>query len=293
MSENGDLHTVLTLIQKTTDFFRSHKVESPRLEAELLLAKVLGVKRIQLYVEFEKVLTKAELDAFRELVKRRGRQEPVHYILGEREFWALDFFVDKGVLIPRPDTECLIEEAVAIAKTIENAPKFADIGTGSGIIAVVLATEFQTATVTAGDISETALALARRNAERHKVDARITFVHGDGLDALAAHGPFDLIATNPPYIRDADFAALAPHIRLYEPREALTSGADGLDVIRRIIAALSPTTLRPGGALLIEIGDPEQSKTLTALLSPRFEEVRVRKDYAGDDRVMVATGFLG
>jgi release factor glutamine methyltransferase len=289
MSEPDGPPTILSLIQKTTDYFRKNGVEAPRLEAELLLAKVLGVKRIQLYVDFGKIINKTELDAFRELVRRRGRQEPVHYILGEREFWALDFFVDKGVLIPRPDTECLIEEALVIGKALaKDRLKIADIGTGSGIIAVVLGKELG-ADVVAGDISEKALEVARRNAERHAITA--TFVHGDGLDALAPHGPFDLIATNPPYIRDADFVNLPPHVRLAEPREALTSGADGLDVTRRIIAALSPVTLCEGGALLIEIGDPDQAKVLATELGPRFAEVRTRLDYAGDARVVVATGF--
>lgn len=286
--------TLIDYLQATTEHFRKHGIDSPRLEAEMLLAHVLGIPRIQLYVRFEQPLKPDEIDRFRELVKRRGRHEPVQYILGKREFWSLEFAVERGVLIPRPDTEVLVEEALAwVKETGKTSPKIAEVGVGSGAIAISILSEVEGATVVAGDIAETPLVVAKKNAATHGVADRLTLVHGDGLAALSAHGPFDLVVSNPPYIREEDMRRLPPHIKNWEPPEALVSGADGLDCIRGILAALGPATLVVGGALMLEIGDERQAEVLVGMLAPRFSAVRVRKDYGGLVRAMIATGFVG
>jgi len=289
-------HTVLDLLDKTTQLFRKNNLESPRLEAEMLLAHVLGVPRIQLYVRFDQPVSPAEVDAYRAFVQRRGRHEPVHYILGHREFWSLDLDVERGVLIPRPDTECLVEEAVALAPKLtrpDHPLVIADLGTGTGAVAIALATELEHARVFAGDLAETPVRVATANASKHGVAQRVTVVHGQGLLPLveAAGAPFDLIVSNPPYITEAEFPNLDRHIREWEPREALVAGADGLDVYRAIVSELGQA-LREGGALALEIGDT-QAVSVSALVSSRFAETKVRRDYAGLPRVVVATGFRG
>jgi len=285
--------TVIELIGATTELFRKHRVESPRLEAELLLASVLGIERIQLYVRFDQPLAEDEVARYRELVKRRGRHEPVHYILGRREFWSLDLAVERGVLIPRPDTECLVEEVLAHLGPTPPALRVADVGTGSGAIAIALAKERPTLDVWAGDLAEIPVRVAAENARRHGVEGRVHVVRADLLAGLAAAagGPFDLVASNPPYVSEDELATLEPHVRESEPREALVGGADGLEVIRRLVGELD-RGLVPGGALFIEIGS-EQGEAVRALVAPRFEEVRVRRDYAALDRVVVAVKFKG
>jgi len=285
---------VLDFLKRTTEHFKKHGVESPRLEAEMLLASVLGVERIQLYVRYDQPLSEDEIGRYRELVKRRGRHEPVHYILGRREFWALDFQVERGVLIPRPDTECVVEEALAYFKAIAaEAPLMADVGTGSGALAVALAKELPALTVFAGDIGAVPLRLAAENARRHGVAERVTVMQANLLAPLAAAAGrlFDVVVSNPPYITDAELATLEAHVRDWEPREALSGGADGLEVVRALVAEL-PAGLVAGGAAFIEIGS-RQGPSVSELMAPCFESVRVRKDYAGLDRVVVAKGFKG
>lgn len=287
----GGAKTVLQLITVTTQLFAKHNVDSPRLEAELLLAHVLGVERIQLYVRFDQPLAEVEIARFRELVKRRGRHEPVHYILGHREFWSIDLQVERGVLIPRPDTECLVEEAVAWCRAHPDATLVADVGTGSGAIAIALAKELPTLTVFAGDLAEVPLRVAADNARKNDVAERVTVLRADLLAPLAAAAgrAFDVLVSNPPYIAEPELATLEPHVRDWEPREALVGGPDGLDVVRALVAQLAGG-LAPGGAAFIEIGC-DQGEAARALLLPHFAEVRIRKDYAGLDRVVVATGF--
>ena len=299
-------YTVLELIKLTTQHFQRNKVESPRLEAELLLAHLLGVERIQLYVRFDQPLREGEVAAYRELVKRRSRFEPVHYILGQREFWSLDFAVERGVLIPRPETECLVEEvlrwrearsaqrsAQPDAAAAIDALTLAEVGVGSGAIAVSLAHEIPELTIFASDIADAPLRVAADNAKRHGVEGRVTIVRGSLLRPLvaAAGRPFDAVVSNPPYITEADHAGLERHVRDWEPREALVGGVDGLDVVRALVAELSGALVE-GGAAFVEVGS-DQGEAARALFAGRFKEVRVRKDYAGLDRVIVATGFRG
>ncbi len=291
-SASTEAKTVLQLLKMTTELFTRHRVEAPRLEAELLLAHVLGCERIQLYVRFDQPLGDAEVAAFRELVKRRGRHEPVQYILGRREFWSLDLAVREGVLIPRPETECLVEEALAHLRAHPDARRVGDVGTGSGAIAIALAKEVPAIEVWAGDIAEVPLAVAAENVVRHGLAERVHVVAADLLAGLAhaAGGPFAVVVSNPPYIADAAYATLEPHVKR-EPELALRGGADGLDLVRRLASELAQG-LAEGGALFVEI-DADQGERAIALMAPRFAEVRVRKDYAGRDRVLVATGFRG
>jgi len=291
--------TVLQILNWTKTFFEKYAVDSPRLDAELLLAHVLGLPRIQLYVQFDRPLDPAERDAFRALIKRRAAGEPVQYILGEQEFWSLPFKVRRGVLVPRGDTEVLVEEAVALARALA-APdgaglRIADVGTGSGAIAVALAHELPGVHVWAGDIAAVPLALAPENAAANGVADRVTVCAGPGLAPLraaAGPAPFDLICSNPPYIRAAVHPTLMREVRDWEPLEALVSGADGLDVLRVLVDEVArPGALRPDGAVLFEIGDAEQAEIVCGWLTDRgLQGARVRADYAGQARVVIARG---
>jgi release factor glutamine methyltransferase len=276
--------TVLDVVRWTTARFTEREMPTPRLDAELLIGHVLGLPRIQLYVQSERVLTPDELAALRELIKRRQTGESVAYLVGHKEFWKLDFTVDARVLVPRPDTETLIEEAIArLAPAGDGpAPRIADVGTGSGALAVTLAKLRADASVFASDASPAALEVARGNAERHA--AAVTFVEGDLQAPLAPHAPFTLIVANLPYIPTAELAALPPDVRS-EPALALDGGADGLDLVRRLVAA-APALLAPGGALALEIGAGQAAATSALLRDAGFTDVKTRKDLAGIERVV-------
>lgn len=299
----SEVWTVLAILRWTTDFFRERGVTSPRLDAELLLAKVLGTERIQLYVQHDRPLDPDERAAVRGLVKRRAGGEPVQYILGEQEFWSIPFEVRPGVLIPRADTECLVEEAVAEAERIITlrgtaALRLADVGTGSGCIAVALASQLEQARVVAGDIAEVPLELAPRNAERAGVGDRVTVLRADGLLPLWEHQgrePFDLVASNPPYLTHAELPGLMREVRDHEPVEALVSGDDGLDLIRRLLAEVTtPGVLAPGAAFLLEISGAAQAAAVADMLvEAGFADVRIRNDYAEIPRVVVARADNG
>ncbi len=296
-AERDKVWTVLETLTWTAEFFGRQGALSPRLDAELLLAETLGLKRIQLYVQYDRPLTEDERARYRELVKRRGRGEPVQYILGRQEFWSQSFEVGPGILVPRPDTEVLVEEALAEAKRIAEATgraalRIADVGTGSGAIAAAVASELPEARVWAGDIAREPLEVAPRNLAAAGVGDRVAVVHADGLGPLweaAGREPFDLVLSNPPYIRAGEYAGLMREVRDFEPRGALVAGADGLDVIRPLVAeAAREGGLAPGGALAVEIGDRPQAEEVAELMrGAGFEAVRVRDDYAGMARVVV------
>jgi release factor glutamine methyltransferase len=301
--------TVMDVLRWMTSRFSERGSTTPRLDAEVLAAHALGATRVQLYVQYDRPLVAAELDALRELVKRRQGGESVAYITGKKEFWGLELGVDARVLVPRPDTETLVDEALArlgarragageateaaggdgAAAAGDGPPaRVVDVGTGSGAIAVALAKSAgkgrAACTVVASDVSPDALAVARANAERHGV--AITFVEGD-LDApLGPHAPFDLIAANLPYVPAGEIAGLAPEVRA-EPRLALDGGADGLDLVRRLVAA-APALLAPGGAIVLEIGDGQAAATAALLTAAGFTGVRVRRDLGEIDRVVSA-----
>ena len=263
-------------------------VENARLDAELLLRYVLGINQAEFYLRMDDVIEADAERRFWRLLQRRARREPLAYITGHKEFWSLEFKVTPDVLIPRPETELLVEAALERTRSMfKSGLKILDIGTGSGAIAVCLAKELREAQISAVDISNAALQVARANAERHGVADRIRFAQGD-LFAPAAEEreSFDLIVTNPPYIPSADLAELAPEIRAWEPIAALDGGADGLDIYRRIVNECRGY-LAAEGHLLLEIGDVmAQAVGQMIANAGGFETGVLLRDYAGKDRVI-------
>lgn len=263
----------------------NHGVESPRLDAELLLAHVLNMNRAALFAWPERRLTLKELTRYRDLVARRAAREPLAYILGYREFFGLDFEVGPDVLIPRPETELLVEQALRLARVRPNPVRIADVGAGSGAIAVALAVHLPEAIVFALDRSPAALAVTARNAGRHGVSERVHLRLGDLLEPLSE--TLDLIVANLPYVTTAEWETLPPEIRDHEPRSALDGGPDGLSFIRRLLETAAPH-LRPDGAILVEIG-AGQGQSVLDLAARHFPQARVElvRDYAGLDRVVI------
>lgn len=272
--------TVLKILQWTADYFAGKEIASARLEAELLLAATLDLDRVGLYVNFERPLDSSELAAFREQVQRRAKGEPVQYILGETEFWSLPFTVSPAVLIPRADTEVLVEEALS---RIEGPVHLLDVGTGSGAIAVAMAHEKPEIQVTALDCSEEALHVARGNAERNGVAERVSCLAGD-LAELPP-GPFAMVVSNPPYIPTADCEQLMTEVRDHEPRLALNGGEDGLNAYRQLTSQ-SGEILLPGGWLLVEVGIGQAEDVVALFEAAGLAEIKSRDDYAGIPRVV-------
>jgi len=282
--------TLLDILRLSTTYLGEHGSATPRLDAELLCAYALGLRRIDVYLQFDRQLRDDELNATRELVRRRARGEPVAYITGVREFYGRPFAVDPAVLIPRPDTETLVDVALRHLRARRDdarGARVADLGTGSGCIAVSLAAEIPALRVVATDVSAAALAVARRNAERHGVVERITFAQGSWGDAL--EGTFDMVVSNPPYVTVEEVADAAPDVRDFEPHVALLGGADGLDAYRALLGSL-PGRLRDGTRLLFEV-DPRCAEMVSALITGAFAgaETVVVQDLAGHDRVVDAT----
>ncbi len=246
--------TVLRLLEWTTQYLRDHQSSSPRLDAEVLLAKAMMCQRIELYTSFDKVAEDSVRSNFRELVRRRADGVPVAYLVGEKEFYSRPFHVTPDVLIPRPETEFIIVQMLdRVGSNRKSAsPTICDVGTGSGILAVTAATELPAANVTAVDTSAAALDVARQNARRHHVEDRIRFQQSDLFERLSEPLRFDFILTNPPYISESEFAQLDPTVRQFEPHLALLAGPTGFEVIDRILQA-APQRLKPGGWLILEI----------------------------------------
>ena len=246
------MQNVLSVIQASTLYFQKNGVESPRLNIEHLLAHVLGKKRMELYLEFDRPLGDAELEPLRALVRRRAGGEPLQHLLGTAEFHGRIFTCDKRALIPRPETEGLVVRAIDLCRHLES-PRIADVGTGSGAIAVALAKHLPKAHLVATDISADALAVAQANVTRHAFDSRIELVGCDLLDSPSAAGPFDCIVSNPPYVRADEFAGLPRDVRDHEPKSALVAGPTGVEVVERLVEA-AESRLATGGWLLVEIG---------------------------------------
>ncbi len=247
--------TVNEVIQRGAEFLQRHGVESPRLQSELLLACVLKLPRLQLYLNHDRPVAEPELGAVRALVQRRARREPLQHLVGSTSFCGLEIAVSPAALIPRPETETLVELALAALKRAGPAePAVLDFGTGTGCVAIALAAQCPAARVHALDVSAAALTLARANAEHHGLAGRLGFHHGDGFRALPAEMQFDLLVSNPPYIPTADIAALQPEVRDYDPRAALDGGADGLNFYR-LLAGEAPAWLKAGGGPFAECGD--------------------------------------
>ncbi len=282
----SEVWTPLRLLEWTTRRFADAAIDSPRLAAQILLAHALGIDRVQLYVQHDKPLGPDELGRYRELVKRRLAGEPVAYLTGRQEFWSLPLAVDARVLVPRRDTETLVE---AVLDQVDRtaALAIADIGTGSGAIALALARELRAARVVATDRSADALAVARENAQRLALAERVELREGDLLAALAAGERFDVIAANPPYVPSADIDRLAREVRR-EPRAALDGGPDGLDALRRLVAGAA-AHLVPGGLLALEHGF-DQDAAVRALLDATgaFQPAATRSDMGGQPRVTSA-----
>ena len=277
--------TVLEIIKKTTDFFAAKGIESARLNAELLIGHALGLKRMQLYLQFERPLSEAELEKIRPLVRRRGQREPLQYILGEIEFHGLKVKVDRRALIPRPETELLVELAAA---GCARPPAHAlDLGTGSGAIALALAKIFPEAVVTAVDVSDDALALARENAAATGLAERVTLVRSNWFGQLAAAARFELIVANPPYLSAEETAQASPEVREHEPVAALTAAEDGLADLRAIVAG-APRHLAPGGLLALETGIAQHADLLPLARAAGFTRVESRPDLTGRDRFVLA-----
>jgi release factor glutamine methyltransferase len=264
-------------------------LDSARLDAEVLLSHALGIDKTELYLAIDAPLNLDGQRRYRDLLLRRERREPVAYITGRKEFWSLDFIVTPDVLIPRPETELLVEVALERSKACAERSqlKILDLGTGSGAIAVSLARELPEARLTSVDISPAALAVACRNGERQHVANRISFGRGDLFEVVC--GTFDLIVANPPYVRRAELARLPPEIREWEPVGALDGGVDGLDFYRRIIAE-AHRYLVTGGHLILEIG-ADMGAAVTELFTRAgcYESSCVYQDYAGKDRIIAAT----
>jgi release factor glutamine methyltransferase len=277
---------VRDVLRWTTARFEERGLATPRLDAEILIAAALGLPRIQLYVQFERPLETHELGVIREHVRRRQDGHPVAYIVGHKEFFGLDFAVDDRVLVPRPDTETLVDEALARLRErgSDAPPRIADVGTGSGAIIVAVGRQHANATLFAVDNSAGALEVARANAVRHNVV--VTFLEGDLTAPLAPHAPFDLVVANLPYVPTGDIAGLAAEVRA-EPTAALDGGADGLDLVRRLVAAAAPL-LAPGGALVLEIGAGQAERTRVLCEEAGLVNLRLRRDLGGIDRVVSA-----
>lgn len=280
---------ILAVLRWTTDRFTKHGLDSPRLDAELLLSHSLGVDRVRLYTDFDKPMGADELAAFRDLVRRRLRYEPVSYIRGQKEFWSLDFEVRPGVLVPRPDTELLVELCRGridfLLESGVESPAVLDVGTGSGAIAVALAHERPAAHIRAADISSDALALASDNAQRNGVE--VEFILSDLLQGIEAPIAVDILVANLPYISTDEFNGLSPDVAQWEPRLALDGGADGLDLVRRLIQQAN-SRLKPGAFLAFEVGATQTGATSQLLEAAGATEICTHPDLAGLPRAVTA-----
>ena len=282
-----EIWTIGRILKWTEQFFKEKGIESPRLDAEVLLAHVLEKQRIYLYVHFDEPLQPGELAAYREMIKKRVLRVPVAQILGEKEFMGLTFKVTADTLVPRPDTEILVQAAVDRLRAMagEEPLRFADIGTGSGAICLSVLHYLSGTVADTVDISPAARAVAEENAASLGLADRITFHTGDLLQPLSGIS-FAAILSNPPYIPEADIATLAPEVRLKEPHTALSGGQDGLDFYRRLTAD-APALLKDGGFLALEVGI-HQAAPVAALAAPSFSRTEILKDYAGIERVVIA-----
>jgi release factor glutamine methyltransferase len=276
--------TVLEVLQSTTAYFQKRHIENPRLNAEHLLAHVLGRKRIELYLEFERALLESELMPLREIVRRRGAREPLQHLLGTVEFYGRTFGCDKRALVPRPETEQLVELLISRFKSEISHSRMIDVGTGSGVIALSLAAEFPEAQVVGADISEDALMLARENAERLGLADRVRFQRSNLLENVQPG--FDLIAANLPYVSTEHRRNLSREV-LHDPEVAVFAGACGDELLQELIAR-APSWLQPGGILALEIGIGQSEPLILALAEKNYRDIFNEKDYSGVTRFLFA-----
>ena len=274
--------TVLEVLQATTEYLKKHNVENPRLNAEHLMAHALGRKRIELYLDFDRQLTETELGPLRELVKRRSEGEPLQHLLGTVEFCGLNFLCDKRALVPRPETEQLVE--LVESQIVNRELRIVDVGTGSGVIALSLAAKFPEAKILAVDVSNDALALAQENASRLNLTGRVRFLKSRLLENV--EGALDLIVANLPYVSTQDRHTLSREV-LRDPEIALFAGAQGVELVQELIAD-APSRLRPGGMLALEIGLGQSEALLSALAEKNYRDICSKNDYNGVTRFLFA-----
>jgi len=280
--------TVHEIIQRGAEFLQRHGVDSPRLQSELLLAHVLRLPRLQLYLNHDRPVVEPELGAVRALVQRRAKREPLQHLVGTASFYGLEVAVSPAALIPRPETETLVELALAALNRIgATDSQVLDFGTGTGCVAIALAAQCPSTHVHALDISAAALSLARANAENHALGTRISFHQGDGFRALPVELRFNLLVSNPPYIPTAEIPTLQPEVRDFDPRGALDGGADGLDFYR-LLAGESPAWLKTGGGLFAEFGDGQAEAVAQLFTAAGWSRVAAHRDLDGRPRVIEA-----
>jgi len=282
--------TITKLLNWVTQYLTDKRIDSPRLSAELLLSHVLGLKRIELYTQYNEPVAEQQLSRLHELVKHAGRHEPIAYLVGKTEFYSMEINVTPDCMIPRPETELLVQRAVELLRTRSGIQFVCDLCTGSGCIAVAIAKNYPNARIIATDICDTALAVAAINVDKHRLQDKITLLSGDLFDPIIPQldvGKFDLIVCNPPYVSSAEYEKLDKNVRDYEPRLALFAGDDGLDIYRRIIERIDQF-LKPDAALILEIGYA-QGPVMKEMLEQTgiFIEIKIEKDFHNNDRIVI------
>ncbi|HEY4756483.1 MAG TPA: peptide chain release factor N(5)-glutamine methyltransferase [Ignavibacteriaceae bacterium] len=278
--------TVLEALNGASDYLQNKGIKSSRLNAELLLSHILNCKRLELYLSFDRPLQKSEIDSYRELLKRRSTFEPLQYIIGKVEFYGLEFEVNQSVLIPRPETELLVEAVIESVAKDENI-NILDIGSGSGNISIALAKNIPSCTVVGIDISEEAIETSTRNAKLNGVESQLMFVKKNILNGIEINeNSFDVVVSNPPYVSVADFVNLDPELRLYEPQIALTDESDGLSFYRNI-SVLSRSLLKNNGKLFFEIGAGQSDAVKKILIDSDYKNIVIIKDYSDIERVII------
>ena len=280
MGEHLRLVDVLT---RTEGWFRQRGIDTPRLDAELILCKVLGMERLQLYLAHDRPMNPKELGDLRDLVKRRGSREPIAWLLGTQGFHAIDLDVIPGVLVPRPDTETLVEAAIEWIDPSADPVYVADVGSGSGAVGLALASALPSVRVYAVDRAPEALACTRRNVEKLGLEKRVAVLEGDLLGPIPTHRPIDWVLSNPPYIPSPDFDSLQPEVSVHEPRLALDGGQDGLDVYRRLIPAAAK---RASKGVVVEVGHDQASRVMGLFRRAGLTDVRTWDDLGGITRVV-------
>lgn len=283
--------TIQKLLNWTTDYFTEKGLESPRLCAELLLSHVLSMQRIDLYAQFDQPVAKQQLDQLRELVKRAAEGEPISYITGKTEFYSLQFGISPDCMVPRPETELLVERAIEFLRNRSGKQLICDLCTGCGCIAIAIAKSVPDVDIIATDISDAALNIASKNVSKHQLGERIKLLCGDLFDPVLPHldtGKFDLIACNPPYVSAVEYEKLDKNVKDYEPKSALFAGTDGLDIYQRICEKVADF-LKPDAALMLEIGY-SQGPAVRELLEETgcFTQITIEKDFHNNDRIAIA-----
>jgi len=287
----NDVWTIQKLLNWVAEYLKNKGVDSPRLSAELLLSCVLGLKRIELYTQFDKIVTEEKLTGLHKLVERAGKHEPIAYLAGKTEFYSLEIEVTVDCMIPRPETELLVERAIEFLRARGGKQFVCDLCTGSGCIAAAIAKNFSDCRIIATDICDAALSVAAKNIERYGLKERVKLLCGDLFDPVMPQldvEKFDLIVCNPPYVSSAEFEKLDKNVKDYEPKLALFAGDDGLDIYRRIVEKVEQF-LKPDAALMLEIGY-EQGQTVRQLLEQAgcFGEITTEKDHCDNDRIVIA-----